>query len=39
MAKELVVRELLSEPMIEAGKRLIERLDESDSDVQAAKFV
>jgi len=25
-----------SEPMIEAGKRLIERLDESDSDVQAA---
>ena len=36
MAKEVVVREFLSEPMIEAGKRLIERLDESDSDVQAA---
>ena len=36
MAKEVVVRELLLEPMIEAGKRLIERLDESDSDVQAA---
>jgi len=36
MAKEVVVRELLSEPMIEAGKRLIERLDESDSDVQVA---
>ena len=35
MAKEVVVRELLLEPMIEAGKRLIERLDESDSDVQA----
>ena len=36
MAKEVVVREFLSEPMIEAGKRLIERLDESDSEVQAA---
>ena len=36
MDKEVVVREFLSEPMIEAGKRLIERLDESDSNVQAA---
>ena len=36
MVREVVVREFLSEPMIEAGKRLIERLDESDSDVQAA---
>jgi hypothetical protein len=36
MAKEVVVRELLSDPMIEVGKRLVERLDESDSDVQAA---
>jgi len=36
MAKELVVTELLSDPMIEVGKRLVERLDESSSDVQAA---
>ena len=39
MDKEVVVREFLSEPMIEAGKRLIERLDESDSDVQAAFWI
>ncbi|MCL0065897.1 hypothetical protein M1N79_03330 [Dehalococcoidia bacterium] len=36
MAKELVVTELLSDTMIEVGKRLVERLDESKSDVQAA---
>jgi hypothetical protein len=36
MAKELVVTELLSDPMIEVGERLVERLDESNSDVQAA---
>lgn len=36
MDKELVVRELVSDQMIEAGKTLIERLDESNSDVRAA---
>jgi len=36
MAEKLVVTELLSDPMIEVGKKLIERLDESNSDVQAA---
>lgn len=36
MAKELVVTELLSDSMIEVGKRLVERLDKSNSDVQAA---
>ncbi len=36
MAEELVVTELLSDSMIEVGKRLVERLDESNSDVQAA---
>lgn len=36
MAKELVVTELLSDPMIEIGKKLVERLDKSNSDVQAA---
>ena len=35
MDKELVVRELISDQMIEAGKTLIERLDKSNSDVQA----
>ncbi|MBI1986922.1 MAG: hypothetical protein HYS70_01065 [Nitrospinae bacterium] len=36
MDKELVVREILSEQMIDAGKKLIERLDESQVNVQAA---
>lgn len=36
MDKELVVRETLSEQMIDAGKKLIEWLDESQSNVQAA---
>jgi hypothetical protein len=36
MAEELVVTELLSDSMIEVGKKLVERLDVSSSDVQAA---
>ena len=36
MAKELVVTELLSDQLIEAGKKLIERLDEASSDIKAA---
>ncbi|MFH1075567.1 MAG: hypothetical protein V1753_01795 [Pseudomonadota bacterium] len=36
MAKELVVREVLSEQMIDAGTKLVERLDQSQSNVQAA---
>lgn len=36
MAKELVVTELLSDPMIEVGEKLVKRLDKSNSDVQAA---
>jgi hypothetical protein len=39
MAKELVVREVLSEQMIEAGARLVERLDQSQSNVQAALWL
>jgi hypothetical protein len=39
MAKELVVRDVLSEQMIEAGARLVERLDQSGSDVQAALWL
>ncbi len=36
MAKELVVTELLSDTMIEVGKNILKRLDESASAVQAA---
>ena len=36
MAKELVVTELLSDAMIHVGEKLVERLDESNSDVRAA---
>ena len=36
MDKELVVREILSEQMIDVGAKLIERLDQSQSNVQAA---
>jgi hypothetical protein len=36
MDKELIVREVLSEQMIGAGAKLIERLDQSESNVQAA---
>jgi hypothetical protein len=39
MDKELVVREVLSEQMIGAGAKLIERLDQSESNVQAALWL
>ena len=39
MAKELVVREILSEQMVDAGIRLVERLDLSESNVQAALWL
>ncbi|MBM4340215.1 MAG: hypothetical protein FJ110_11800 [Deltaproteobacteria bacterium] len=39
MGKELVVRDVLSEQMIDAGAKLVERLDESLSNVQAALWV
>ena len=39
MDKELVVREVLSEQMIGAGVKLIERLDQSESNVQAALWL
>ncbi|MBW2011947.1 MAG: hypothetical protein JRI32_10005 [Deltaproteobacteria bacterium] len=39
MDKELVVREALSEQMINAGARLVERLDQSLSNVQAALWL
>ena len=39
MAKELVVREGLTEQMIEAGVKLVERLDQSESDVKAALWL
>lgn len=39
MDKELVVREALSEQMINAGAKLVDRLDQSHSDVQAAFWV
>ena len=39
MDKELVVREVLSEQMIGAGVKLIERLDQLESNVQAALWL
>ena len=39
MGKELVVREVLSEQMIDAGTKLVERLDQSQSNVQAALWL
>ena len=39
MDKELIVREVLSEQMIGAGAKLIERLDQSESNVQAALWL
>ena len=39
MDKELVVREVLSEQMIDAGAMLVERLDQSESNVQAALWL
>jgi hypothetical protein len=39
MGKELVVREVLSEQMIAAGAKLVERLDQSQSNVQAALWL
>ena len=39
MGKELVVREVLSEQMIDAGAKLVERLDQSQSNVQAALWL
>ena len=39
MGKELVVREILSEQMIDAGAKLVERLDQSQSNVQAALWL
>lgn len=39
MDKELVVREVLSEQMIDAGAKLVERLDQSESNVQAALWL
>ena len=36
MVEELVVREVLTEQMIDAGKKLVERLDQSESDVHSA---
>jgi hypothetical protein len=39
MDKELVVREVLSEQMISVGAKLIERLDQSESKVQAALWL
>ena len=33
MDKELVVREILSEQMIDAGAMLVERLDQSESNI------
>jgi hypothetical protein len=39
MGKELVVREVLSEQMIDAGVKLVERLDQSQSNVQAALWL
>jgi hypothetical protein len=39
MDKELVVREVLSEQMISVGAKLIERLDQAESKVQAALWL
>ena len=39
MDKELVVREVLSEQMIDAGAKLVERLDQSEANVQAALWL
>ena len=39
MGKELVVREVLLGQMIEAGAKLVERLDQSQSNVQAALWL
>ena len=39
MDKELVVREVLSEQMVDAGAKLVERLDQSESNVQAALWL
>lgn len=39
MDKELVVREVLSEQMIDAGAKLVKRLDQSESNVQAALWL
>lgn len=39
MAEELVVRESLTEQMIDAGVKLVERLDQSESNVQAALWL
>jgi len=39
MGKELVVREVLLEQMIDAGAKLVERLDQSQSNVQAALWL
>jgi len=39
MDKKLVVRDILSEQMTDAGVRLVERLDQSKSNVQAALWL
>jgi len=39
MDKELLVREVLSEQMIKAGAKLVKRLDQSVSNVQAALWI